>query len=333
MDQQPPIHLPRRPRVAFMLLPTMDHFAHDLIARLPEAAGCDVRGFMVNGLSALHEAMVWACRPGVDTLWFEFCWPPFLQMIAQTDFAGRRVIVRLHRIEAMETRHAAAMAWDKVDDLIVVSRDMAARVRRMAPQVDASTRVRVVPNGLDVERFAPLSDFHPHRIGWCGLMTVRKNPLLALHVLAELRRIDRRYRMHVSSNGGDPLAIESFFHLAGRMGLTDSVQVDGRVPQDQMPAWHARNGVLLHTSLHESFGYAVAEAAAVGWDIAMLDHPGSDEFWPDAVRFGTVAEAVARVMGAQPHRWRRYVADRVGLERQVMATADLLLQPALAGAA
>ena len=30
-----------------------------------------------------------------------------------------------------------------------------------------------------------------------------------------------------------------------------------------MPAWHAANGVLLHTSLHEGLSYAVLEAAAI----------------------------------------------------------------------
>jgi glycosyltransferase involved in cell wall biosynthesis len=329
MDQP---HMNRRPRLAFLLLPTLDHFAQDLIARLPEAAGCDVRAFPVTSVAALHEAMVWACRPGIDALWFEFCWPPFPQLVAQTDFAGRRVIVRLHRIEAMETSHAAAMPWRKVDDLIVVSSDMAARVKRMAPDINWTTRLHVVSNGLDLDRFAPLTDWNPYRIGWCGLMTMRKNPVLALQVLDGLRRTDPRYHLHVSSSGGDPLATESFFHLAGRLGLLDRIRIDGRLPQADMPAWHARNGVLLHTSLHESFGYAIAEAAAAGCDIALLDHPGAEEFWPAAMRFGTIDEAVRLIRAAGPHRWRQHVANTVSLDRQIAATADMLRIPAVARA-
>jgi len=34
-------------------------------------------------------------------------------------------------------------------------------------------------------------------------------------------------------------------------------------------------------------GYAIAEAAAVGCDLAVLDHLGADEFWPAQTRFGS----------------------------------------------
>jgi glycosyltransferase involved in cell wall biosynthesis len=102
------------------------------------------------------------------------------------------------------------------------------------------------------------------------------------------------------------------------------VHIDGTVPRDRMPAWHACNGVLLHTSLHESFGYAIAEAAAVGCDIAVLEHPGADEFWPAATRYATVDAAVELIRNAAPHRWRDYVANRFSLERQLAATAEVL---------
>jgi glycosyltransferase involved in cell wall biosynthesis len=314
--------IPRPPRLAFILLRGLDHFAHDLIARLPGATGWGVRGFPLNGLADFHAALAWADRPG-DALWFEFCWPPFPQLIAATDFGGRRAIVRVHRIEAMEADHVARTPWHKVADLVVVSRDMAARVRAAAPALAAATRLHLVHNGLDLRRFAPLQAWDRHRIGWCGLMTLRKNPSLALQVLAALRAEDERYSLHVCGQGGERLAEASFRHMVQRLGLAGAVHLDGSLPQSGMPAWHARNGVLLHTSLHESFGYAIAEAAAVGCDLAVLDHPGAAEFWPDATRFGTVAEAAAMIRAAAPHRWRAHV-QRFALERQVEAVAAML---------
>jgi len=314
----------RPPRLAFILLPTLGHFAPDLIAGLPAATGWEVRGFPLHSLADFHAPLAWTDRPDLDALWFEFCWPPFPKLIAQTDFAGRRVIVRVHRIEAMETDHVAHTPWQKVSDLVVVSRDMAARVREATPGLDAATRLHLIHNGLDLQRFVPLTAWDPYRIGWCGLMTLRKNPTLALQVLAELRRLDRRYTLHLCSQGGERLASESFTHLVRRLGLSDAVRIDGTVPQSTIPDWHTRNGVLLHTSLHESFGYAIAEAASVGCDLAVLDHPGADEFWPDEVRFGTVTEAVTLIHVAAPHRWRDYVLQRFPLARQLAETAAML---------
>jgi glycosyltransferase involved in cell wall biosynthesis len=322
MDQ-----LLRRPRLAFLLLPTLDHFAQDLIEKLPAAVGWDVRGFRLASLADFQAAPAWADRPDIDALWFEFCWPPFPHLIAQTDFVGRRVIVRVHRIEAMETNHVAQTPWHKVSDVIVVSTDMAARVHRAAPGLDSTTRLHLVHNGLDVDRFALLETWNRHRIGWCGLMTLRKNPVMALQVLARLRSIDLRYHLHICSNGGESLATGSFFHLLHHLRLTDAVHIDGRLPQSDMPAWHAANGILLHTSLHESFGYAIAEAAAVGCDIAVLENPGAAEFWPANRRFGTIDEAVRIIREAEPYRWRKHVAQNFSLTQQLAGIGALLNMP------
>jgi glycosyltransferase involved in cell wall biosynthesis len=314
----------RRRRLAFLLLPGLDHFANDLVTSLPRHIDCDVRAFRIAGPADFAAALTWADRPGRDALWFEFCWPPFPRLIGETDFAGRRVIVRVHRIEAMETNHVAQTSWHKVHDVIVVSRDMAERVRRVAPTLEQTTRLHVVHNGLDPQRFAPLQNWNRYRIGWSGLMTLRKNPVLALQVLFALRARDTRYHMHVSSNGGEVLATEAFLHLAHYLDLMDGIHLDGKIPQHSMPEWHARNGVLLHTSLHESFGYSIAEAASVGCDIAVLEHPGAQEFWPSATRYATVDDAVELICNAAPHRWRNHVVQNFSLTRQLAATAAVL---------
>ena len=322
MDQLPP----RRPRLAFLLLPTLDHFAQDLIDRLPGVTGWDVRGFRLFSIADVQAALAWTDRPNIDALWFEFCWPPFPELIGKTDFAGRQVIVRVHRIEAMEANHVAQTPWSKVSDVIVVSTDMATRVRKAAPGLERTTQLHLVYNGLDTDRFVPLKTWDPYRIGWCGLMTLRKNPVLALQVLASLRLSDQRYHIHMCSNGGELLATESFHHLARRLDLVDAIHFDGRLSQADMPAWHRRNGILLHTSLHESFGYAIAEAASVGCDLAVLDHPGAAEFWPPETRYGTVEEAVQLIRHAQPYRWCT-LAQRFSLDRQLNGIADLMRRP------
>jgi glycosyltransferase involved in cell wall biosynthesis len=248
--------VPRAQRIAFMLLPGLDHFTHDLIASLPVPGALEVRAFHVRALADLDAACAWADDPARDAIWFEFCWPPFPAMIAQYDFGGRRVVMRIHRIEAYETRHAAGAPWHKIDDAIVVSEDMAARLRAQAPRLERSTALHVVHNGVDVERFVPRVA-EAFSIGWCGLLNLRKNPLMALEILHFLRQDDYRWHMHICSKGGDPVALDNFSYLRRRLGLVSAVTMDGDVSAASMPAWHARNFVLLSTSLHESFGYAV----------------------------------------------------------------------------
>jgi len=306
----------RAQRIAFMLLPGLDHFTHDLIACLPVPGALEVKAFPLRCLADLDAACAWANDPVQDAIWFEFCWPPAPALIAQYDFAGRRVLMRIHRIEAYETRHAATAPWHKIDDVIMVSQDMAARLRAQVPGLEPATTLHVVHNGVDVDRFVPRA-VEAFSIGWCGLLNLRKNPLMALEILHLLRQDDLRWHMHICAKGGDPVALDNFSYLRRRLGLVSAVTMDGNVSAANMPAWHARNFVLLSTSLHESFGYAMAEAASCGCDIVMLDQVGAAEFWPDEMRFGTAAEAAAMIKAARPGRWREMVKQRFSLDAQV----------------
>lgn len=318
----------RPQRIAFMLLPTLDHFAHDLIAGLPGVDGPEVRAFQVRGMASLDEACEWASDPDRDVIWFEFCWPPFPAMIAGYDFGGRRVVMRVHRIEAYGSPHAAGAPWHKIDDVIVVSTDMGAQLHKAAPMLDATTALHVVHNGVDVARFkdgdAADASRDAFRIGWCGLLNLRKNPNLALEILYQLRQMDTRWHMHLCAKDGEDIALDSFRHLRHRMGLDDAAVIDGTVRAAEMPAWHRRNAVLLSTSVHESFGYAIAEAASCGCDIAVLDHIGAAEFWPSETRFGATSEAVRMILKARPGRWRDLVTARFSLAEQVAKLREIL---------
>jgi glycosyltransferase involved in cell wall biosynthesis len=307
-----------------MTLPGLDHFTADLLDRLPGASGWEVTKFAVTGPASLSSALAWADDPSRDALWFEFCWPPFPAMIAATDFAGRRVIVRVHRIEATEAPYVANTTWEKVNDVIVVSPDMQQRVLTAAPEIAFTSRLWLVCNGVDTDRFAPAAEWNPFRIGWCGLMTLRKNPTLALQILARLRGIDDRYHLSLCGMGGEPLARETFTHLATRLDLLSAIHWEGRISQREMPQWHAANGVLLHTSLHEGLSYAVLEAAASGSDLAVFDHPGAAACWPLSILFGTVDEAVDLITGAKRGRWRSYVSGKYALQQQIGAISAIL---------
>jgi glycosyltransferase involved in cell wall biosynthesis len=313
----------RPSRLAIATLPTLGHFTPALARELPVCGVLDVQVFLVRGPADLSAILDWTDQAG-DTVWFEFCWPPFPALIGNTDFGHRRVMMRIHRIEAYETNFAAQTNWSRVHDLIVVSSDMARVVREVVPGIDYLTRLHIIHNGVDMSLVSAIKEFNRYRIGWCGSFILRKNPTLALQVLHELRQHDRNYVLHVASTASDRITMESFRHQAELLGVTEAVHFDGNISSLHMPAWHARNGVLLSTSLHESFGYAIAEAAAAGCDIAVLDHPGADEFWPREVRFARIGDAVDMIRESKPCRWNKLIAERFSLDRQVALLHELL---------
>ncbi len=318
----------RLPRLAIAVLPGLDHFVPDLAAALNATGRVEARVFPVTSLADVGPMLLWADCPASDAIWFEFCWPPFPAFLKATDFGGRRVIVRIHRIEAYGTDHVAHTDWSRVNDVVVVGQDMARRAREAAPEIGFACRLHVIHNGLDLTAFAPGDSFDRTRIGWCGWFSLHKNPLLALEILHRLRRLDERYRLCVSTKGGELVVMDAFRHLARRLDLSDAISFDGAIGRHlPMAAWHRRNGVLLSTSVYESFGYAIAEAAACGCDIAILDNTAAAEFWPGASRFASVEQAVAIIAGARPNRWRALVEQNYDVGRQAHVVADLMTAP------
>lgn len=315
----------RPPRVAFLLLRGLDHFTPDLLRALNQQGLVEARGFFIaQDGQGLAEALAWADDPSRDAVWFEFAWPPFTRMIGAVDLGGRRVIVRVHRIEAYGSRHAADVLWEAVDDVIVVGAGMAEKVRPMLEGRRAGTRLHVIHNGVDVDLFQPQAEREPFRIGWCGWFSLHKNPIMALQVLRQLHDEDPRWSLHIATRSPDAVVADSFMHLARRLQLAPSIHVTENLPHHLMPAWHARNRVLLSTSVYESFGFAIAEAAAAGCDLALLDYPGADEFWPAEVRFGTPKEAASLIEASQPNRWRGLVSSRFALTQQAGRVAELV---------
>jgi FkbM family methyltransferase len=322
----------RPPRLAVLQLRGLGHFLPDLVAGLSASEQVEVRCFTVTGPEVMAAALAWTDDPARDALWFEFCWPPFPELIACTEFGGRRVIVRVHRIEAYGSPHAARAPWGKVTDVIAVSQDMAARLLLVAPSIAARTRIHVIHNGLDLSRHQlvpPPAD--PFRIGWCGWFSLHKNPNLALEILSRLRSTDPRWTLHMAIKPSEPVAQDSFMHLAERLSLSSAIHITESISPEAMADWHARNAVLLSTSVYESFGYAIAEAAAAGCDLAVLDYRGAEEFWPAEVRFASVDQAVALIQAARHGRWRSLIEQRFALERQVKRVlAVLAAKPAAA---
>lgn len=127
--------------------------------------------------------------------------------------------------------------------------------------------------------------------------------------------------------------------LAERWGLGDRVRFWGWLPRDELLERLAGAGVLLHTSLHEEGGLAVAEALSLQTPVVALRHGGPMElvkYWPEVparLVEPTTPERTARELA----RATEELLDRaspMGGKAPVQGFADLLgeaYQVAVAG--
>lgn len=276
------------------------------------------RSFDVQFISAgpgdpLKEAIAWA-----DVVWLEWCWDHAVWATQSGVLGGRPCVVRLHSIEALQTDFPARMDWIQVDRLVTVSDDIAEILRERFP---AAPEPIVIPNGIDMERFA-LGNPERFRVAWVGHLEPKKNPMLLLQIAHRLHSLDPRYRFHVAGAFTDLRTARYLRQMLPALGLGGVVTFDG--PVTDMPAWYADKGVLLSTSMYESFGMNIGEAMAVGAFPVVHAFPGADRIWPRECLFASVEDAVALIRAARPGLYRGWVGDRYGLDRQVAAVLGVL---------
>lgn len=287
----------------------VDSFIGDIFQHLSKTY--EVMAIQPKAFKEIETAVEWA-----DIVWFEFCNELFVHAINQNiKRRGKRVIARWHRFEIVESNFPDRIDFGAIDDLILVSHDMLRVLKLRAPQVTQKTRTHVVWNGLNLDKFKPIPSLDKKKIAWAAKPFMRKNQPLFLQIMHSLVKRDPSYTLHVAGEQEEYVMMPYLKRTTEKLGLTRNVFFHGW--QRNMPAFLADKGVILSTSVHESFGYNIAEAMAVGALPVIHDYPGAEEFWPDEIRFSSVDEAVEKIIAGQTHQWTQYVHDKFPLAKQL----------------
>lgn len=309
-----------RQRIAFIdaLKPREISFLRDIIAFLEP--DYDIRFVHSHQEAALVEAIAWA-----DIVWLEWCLEPAVWATQKFDLRahGKKIIVRLHSTEVIDGRLPHHVRWDRVDHLVFVSEDIRDELFKQIPDLPQRVDCRVISNGIDCDRFTPGSAAgNPYRIAWVGDIAMKKNPMLALQILRRLLDVDSRYHLHVAGEANCPRTARYLRHLMDEMSLKGAITFYGRI--DNMEAWYRDKGVLLSTTLYESFGMNIGEAMASGCWPVVHNYPGAAKTWPSETLFATIDEAVGHIRRARQSAYRSFILDRYSVPRQEAAVQLLL---------
>lgn len=215
-------------------------------------------------------------------------------------------------------------------------------------------RIRVIPNGVNTERFSPARRAEHRQAvrrrlgigdGTLLLMIAAHNfPLKGVPTLLRaMRRFTARQTpVHLVVVGGRHM--RRHVRAAGRQGIAKAVTFAGPVP-DTMP-FYAAADVYVHPTYYDSFGLVILEAAASGLPVVTSRFAGAAELLTDGVDGfvlpdpADVTELVSRVqllfdpavrrgMGeaarqlALKHPFSRNVDAIVSLYREIAASSRL----------
>ncbi|MEP6834593.1 MAG: glycosyltransferase [Gemmatimonas sp.] len=151
-----------------------------------------------------------------------------------------------------------------------------------------ATRAITVPKGVDISKFAPVSDREALKrslgiqgnliLSVCGLIP-EKGLQYVLPALAEIAP-EHEFTLVV---GGVGPQLDELQALAQQLGITNRVQFLGKISRDRIPQYFAAADVFVLASITEASGNVLLEASASGCPAIGTDSGGPPEYVNDGV--------------------------------------------------
>jgi glycosyltransferase involved in cell wall biosynthesis len=306
-----------RKKIVFFVRKQMDHFLPDVIDLLSDEY--ETRKAIITQYDQIDSAMDWA-----DICWFEWCDGLIVYGSKLSLAEDKKIVCRLHRREVFEN-FIAHVAWEKVDRLIVVADHLKKLMTRKVPRIENRVALTTIYNGVDLNRYSFKKKSKGFNLACICYIDGRKNPSLLLQIIKKLVELDSRYQLYLAGKFVEPV-VESYWHYQiHQMRLAGNVVFDGW--QNNIDHWLEDKDYLLSTSIHESFGYSIAEAMAKGIKPVIHDFLHAREIWGRQYLFNTVDQAVAMITSPEYNSagYRQFIADNFSIQQQKRQIEGVLM--------
>jgi len=216
-----------------------------------------------------------------------------------------------------------------VDKLILVAPHIREILKIFIPDIEKKVKIEIIFNGIDLNSTHWKKMQPGYNIAWVGFINYKKNPQMALQILKKLTEglynTDKRYMLHVAGSFQDSRYKIYLEYMIKEMGLQDNVKFYGWI-DDMRGFWEDKN-YLLHTSIHESFGYGIFEAMARGIKPVIHNFRGAKELYPKKAIFNTIDEAANKIMSKEYNsgKYRNWIIGKGWtLKNQLKQIKDII---------
>jgi len=217
--------------------------------------------------------------------------------------------------------------WEHVDILVQLgSAAVEAALAERVPDIRNRTRLAVVPQGVNLERYA----FQPRQRGkhlaCTGYLSMEANPALLLQCMQKLHYIDPEYRLFFSGRFESPVLEQYVRHMVQTLGLTEVVSFEP-YPRD-LNAWLGDKHFIVSTGIGESQVESVLAGMAGGLKPVVHNFSGAETLLPSASLFNIAEEFCERVLAPdyEPVDYRRFVEQRYPMDEHLRHINGILIQ-------
>lgn len=295
----------------------------DPVRRPLALSGSTVMEHLLTGETSYGAKIEEWLRPHLDwadTVFVDWC-QATAALFTLHDPGTTRIIVRLHSFEAFNF-WPHLVDYSRVDDMVFVSEHLRDLSTAVLPQLTGpdAPRLWVIDNAMDLQRYPrPKPAEARFNLGLVGVSSVAKDPRWAIEVVRKLRERDDRYTLTlIGSNFNNRTSLPAKKYgkqLAKDLAELEPIGAVRRYGQtDDVPAALSEVGVILSTSVRESFHCGLVEGAASGAVPVVRDWPffadkphGARTLFPADWVVATPEEAAERILAATAteEQWRQ----------------------------
>lgn len=296
-------------KMVFFVKQGMDSFLGGIITGLSEEY--ETRKVIVTDYEQIDKGMQWA-----DICWFEWCDELVIYGSRLPMAKDKKIICRLHRYESL-TGYPAQVDWEKVDKLIIVTKHLAKFLQAQIPDISKKVDIVTINNGVDLDKYEFKERKTGFNIAYVGYIHSRKNPVLLLQIMNVLVKNDNRYKLYIAGEFQEPL-IELYWNdQINKMNLNDNVIFQGW--QNDIGSWLEDKNYILSASIHESFGYGIAESMSRGIKPVIHNFLFANEIWNEKFMFNAIDEAVKMITEGNYNskEYRSFIENNYSLDNQL----------------
>jgi glycosyltransferase involved in cell wall biosynthesis len=246
---------------------------------------CSQWELVIFGVSALIYTLWFTWRNKIDFIQAYFAVPagwvawlmrifrgiPYAVYFGGSDIPGANPS-RYKRVYPLLTPLLKAI-WRRAEFRTVCSQELA----RLGQRVDSEARFIVIPNGVETERFKPISRPANAKVKllFIGRLIPRKGFQRVIRALPKVREVvNKKFEIEVVGTG---VARGELDEMAEKLGVSDLIKYVGTVPYEKLEASYQYADIFILTSLSEGMPSVILEAMGCGLPIIASDVGGNNE--------------------------------------------------------
>ncbi|NFB31227.1 methyltransferase domain-containing protein [Clostridium botulinum] len=303
-------------KIIFFVKQGMDSFIDDIIEGLSQDY-ITIKS-IVTDFKQIDKGMKWA-----DICWFEWCDELIIYGSKLELAKEKKIVCRLHRYEAF-TEYITAVCWENVDKLIIVSQHLKDILEVNIPNIEKKVDIIAIDNGVNLKKYKLKERNIGFNIGYVGYIHSRKNPTLLLQIMYELVKRDNRYKLYIAGKFQDDMLKMYWYYQVKEMKLDNNIIFDGW--QSDIEEWLENKNYILSTSIHESFGYGIAESMASGIKPVIHNFLFANQIWEREYLFNGIFEAIDIIQSPKYNYkgYRNFIESKYSLDKQIKKVKETI---------